>query len=124
MTDVDAERAIRANWQAQLTGMDAADTALLAAQFTPDATLRHMTGHVQALDDWLDGIRAGTFVYHEVLPRTVDVTVDGERAWLTGRILTGHRADGRGQTWRLELDQDFSNVDGRWLCTASRVTTW
>lgn len=124
MNDLDDEGAILENWQAQLRGMDAADTSLLAAQFTPDATLRHMTGYEQSLDDWMDGLRAGTFVYHEVLSRTVEVEVKDDEAWLTGRILTGFRPDGRGQTWRLEIDQDFRKVDGRWLCTASRVTTW
>lgn len=120
-----ARAAVLANWRAQLAAMDAADTDALAALFTPDATLTHMTGYVQALPDWMAGMAARQFVYHRVIEKAVDVSVTGAAARLNGRILTGVTDDGSGQTWRLRVEQDLRrDADGRWRCTASRVTTW
>lgn len=112
------------NWQTQLQAMDESDTETLAGCFTPDAVLVHMTGYTQALDDWMAGMRARTFVYHRVVPKDVDVTIDGDRAELVGRVLTGVTDDGSGQTWRLRITQDLARIDGDWLCTRSVVTTW
>lgn len=118
----EAREAILRNWTAQLRGMDEADTDLLAAQFTPEATLTHMTGVVQPLDAWMAGIRARHFVYHEVIEQSVDIEVTGESARLVGHILTGVRRDGSGQTWPLRVEQDLVAGPTGWLCTASRVT--
>ena len=120
MSEVGREE-ILANWRAQLQGMDEADTELLAAQFSPDATLTHMTGFVQPLADWMRGIRARTFVYHRVIERGVDVALDGDTARLVGRVITGVTDDGSGQAWRLRIEQDLARTPDGWLCTASRV---
>lgn len=125
MTDDPVLRA----WQAQLTAMDAGDTAGLREVFSADATLTHMTGHVQSLDDWLAGMERRDFVYHRIAER--EVSIDRRTATtarLVGRIVTGITDDGSGQAWPLRLEQDYTQVSGaadtrtQWRCTASRVT--
>ena len=114
---------ILAVWEAQLEAMDAGDTEALRACCTPDMTLTHMTGHRQPLAEWLTGIRRGTFVYHRLVERSVEITeVDGERAVLVGHIVTGITDDGSGHAWRLRMDQRYVRRHGEWLCEASRVS--
>lgn len=116
---------VLANWRAQLEAMDQADTAALERLFAPDAVLVHMTGHRQDLSDWLAGMRAQRFVYHQVVDKGIrSIEVDGDRARLVGRVITGVTDDGSGQAWRLEIGQDFVRIGGRWVCTESRVTMW
>ncbi|GAB3701898.1 nuclear transport factor 2 family protein [Mariniluteicoccus flavus] len=116
---------ILTNWRTQLTAMDEADTSALAACFTPDATLVHMTGYRQPLDEWMDGIRARQFVYHRVVEKSVEVTIqDDDNAKVSGHILTGVTDDGSGQTWPLDVAQDFVRIGDAWLCSSSRVTMW
>lgn len=112
------------NWATQLQAMDEADTATLAECFTPDGVLVHMTGYRQPLEDWMAGIRAGEFVYHQVIEHDVTVTELSEEqgtAILHGHITTGHRADGSGQAWPLDVRQRFVLTDGEWLCRESVV---
>lgn len=123
MTDRGAgDAGVLANWADQLRAMDAADTEALAALFTPDATLVHMTGHVQPLEAWMAGIRAREFVYHRVVEQGVDVEVGGDTARLVGRIVTGVTDDGSGQAWPLRVEQDLVRSGSAWLCRQSRVT--
>ncbi len=109
-------------WQRQLAAMDAGDTAALAECFTDDAHLVHMTGYVQPLEEWMREMRAGKFVYHEVIEQGAEVKVDGETAVLDGRAITGYRSDGSGQAWPLRMRQSYRLVEGNWLCEESRVT--
>lgn len=113
---------ILANWKTQLQAMDEADTETLAACFTPDAVLVHMTGVQQPLHEWMAGIRRRQFVYHQVIEHDVDATVDGDRASVVGNITTGYRADGSGQAWPLHVVQDFVHTADGWLCRRSTVT--
>lgn len=110
------------NWRTQLRAMDEADTETLAACFTPDGVLVHMTGVRQPVDVWMEGIRRGDFVYHQVIEHDVSVDMQGDTATLTGNITTGHRPDGSGQAWPLHVVQDLRRTDAGWLCTESRVT--
>lgn len=86
--------------------------------------LVHLTGYAQPVDEWMAGIRAGTFVYHGVVPKDVEVDVDGDAARLVGRITTGVTDDGSGQTWRLRCEQALERHGDEWLCTRSTVTMW
>lgn len=104
--------------------MDSADTDLLRSCFTPDAVLVHMTAYRQPLDEWMDGINRGEFVYHRLVERSVELTSLTEKtAHVQGYITTGITDDGSGQAWNLRCEQDFVlTLDGRWLCSESRVT--
>lgn len=115
------ETEILANWQTQLRAMDEADTRTLAECFTDDAVLVHMTGHRQPLDEWLAGMRAGEFVYRQVLEHDVDVIVGDGSASLHGHITTGYRPDGSGQAWPLDVRQTFTKTGDEWLCTESVI---
>ncbi len=119
MTGTDAVLAV---WRRQLEAMDAGDTEALTACFTPDAHLVHMTGYVQPLDEWMEGIQQGQFVYHQVIEEGAEVSTGQDTAHLVGRVVTGYRPDGSGQAWPLRMDQTYRLVDGSWLCTESRVT--
>ncbi|GAB2493574.1 hypothetical protein GCM10027030_28630 [Luteococcus sediminum] len=116
-----AREEILHNWKVQLQAMDGADTDQLRQCFTQDAVLVHMTGYLQPLKEWLAGMRAGEFVYHQVVEHDVQVEVDGDKASLQGRITTGYRPDGSGQAWPLDVRQDLVAADGEWLVAESRV---
>lgn len=120
-SDDAAREQILHNWKVQLQAMDEADTDQLRQCFTPDAVLVHMTGYRQPLEEWLAGLRAGEFVYHQVIEHEVQVRVDGETASLHGRITTGYRPDGSGQAWPLDVRQDLVAADDEWLVFESRV---
>lgn len=122
MSDAEDRAAIEANWAAQLDGMDRADTELLRAQFTPDATLVHMTGYHQPLDEWMAGIRRREFVYHRLVEHDHSLDLTGDVALLTGHITTGITDDGSGQAWPLTCEQHFRRTAAGWLCTESQVT--
>lgn len=103
--------------------MDASDTDALAACFTSDMTLTHMTGHRQPLSEWLDGIQRRRFVYHRLEEHSVEIVdIDGDRATLVRYITTGITDDGSGQAWRLRMEQDYVRLSNAWLCRASRVS--
>lgn len=119
-----AREEILENWSQQLEGMDSADTDLLRPCFTRDAVLVHMTGYVQPLDEWMDGINRGEFVYHRLEERSVEITSLAEKtAHIQGFITTGITDDGSGHAWNLHCEQDFVlTSNGHWLCSESRVT--
>lgn len=110
-------------WRVNLEAMDAGDTETLRSCFTPDASLVHMTGYVQPLDEWMAGIRRREFVYHRIAERSVTVTeLTPTRATVVGRIVTGITDDGSGQAWPLRVENIVQRIDGEWLFTQSKVT--
>ena len=110
-------------WRTQLEAMDAGDVVALRRCFTPDMTLTHMTGYVQPLDEWLAGVDRGTFVYHRLVERSVEITdVSDDCAELVGYVTTGITDDGSGQAWNLRMEQEYRRSGAVWRCLASRVS--
>ncbi|MBT2551714.1 nuclear transport factor 2 family protein [Arthrobacter sp. ISL-5] len=124
----DAEEQDRAeildNYRAQLRAMVDGDADVLGELLTEDFTLTHMTGYLQAKQEWLAQMRAGQFVYHDAQERNVSLHVDGDTARLVGRIVTDAAVYGSRASWPLQLTMDFIRKSGRWLAARSEATTW
>ncbi|KRE67285.1 hypothetical protein ASG92_14820 [Arthrobacter sp. Soil736] len=112
------------NYRAQLRAMVDGDTDVLGGLLTGDFTLTHMTGYLQAKQEWLAQMRAGQFVYHDAQEKDVTLDVDGDTARLVGRIVTDAAVYGSRAKWPLQLTMDFIRTDGRWLASRSEATTW
>lgn len=123
MTIQDQEASeVIAVWRAQCAAMDAGDAAGIRDCFTTAATLTHMTGYVQPLDEWLDGIRRRQYVYHRLEEHDVEIrSLEADRARLVGHITTGITDDGSGQAWPLTCEQDYVRTEDGWRCANSRV---
>lgn len=112
------------NYRAQLRAMVDGDTDVLGGLLTEDFTLTHMTGYLQAKQEWLAQMRAGQFVYHDAQEKDVTLDVDGDTARLVGRIVTDAAVYGSRANWPLQLTMDFIRAGGRWLASRSEATTW
>jgi len=99
-------------------------TQTCSVSCSEDFTLTHMTGYLQAKQEWLARMRAGQFVYHDAQERGVSLHVDGDTARLVGRIVTDAAVYGSRATWPLQLTMDFIRQSGRWLAARSVATTW
>ncbi len=104
--------------------MLAADVDRLDDLLADDFTAVHITGYEQPKADWLEQIRAGEMAYHDVQEQSVSVTIDGDTAVLTSRNLVTATIGGSRGTWPLESTTNYAKIDGTWLATSSRSTTY
>ena len=105
--------------------MIAADTTGLRAMMTADYTLQHMTDATQTAEDFLRGVRDGTFRYFSAEHDSTDVHIDGDRAVLIGKSRVRAAVyGGREHPWRLRGDFTLRKEQGRWKFTSSRASTY
>ena len=62
----------------------AADVAGLGAMTTDDLTYTHSSGVTETKAEFLDGLRAGKYVYREIVPRERRIRVHGDAAIVSG----------------------------------------
>ena len=105
--------------------MIAKDTAALGLLLNDDFVLVHMTGMRQPKGEYLRSIAQGTLNYFSYEDTQLDITVKENRALLIGRSRVNAAVFGsRRHTWRLQLDIDLEEKDGRWLMTEARASTY
>jgi hypothetical protein len=119
-----SERAIRANYELQREAMVVGDTDALDNLLAGGFTLTHMTGHVQAKEEWLAAIRSGEMTYHAMEDVEVSVAVDGAAAELTARTRTEATIWGGHGTWQLRLRMTYAYDGESWLPTSAVASTW
>ena len=122
MTDEEQIRELyRDYWEAMI----AKDADALRTMMSDDYALLHMTGVRQFREDFLRGLRKGTFNYYSAEHDSIDVQVSGESAEMIGksRVLAAVYGGGK-HSWRLQGDFTLRKEDGRWKLTSSRASTY
>ena len=90
-----------------------------------DYTLRHMTGIEQSGEVFLRGLLDGTFNYRSAEHDSIEVTLCGDTARMTGKSrVTASVYGGGWHRWRLRGDFTLRKEKGVWKLTGSRASTY
>ena len=92
---------------------------------TEDYYLLHMTGVKQSAEVFLKRLQDGTFNYYSAEHDDIEVTVDGDRAKMTGksRVLAAVYGGGRHR-WHLQGDFTLRKEQGDWKLSSSKASTY
>lgn len=104
--------------------MLAGDDEQLRSLTAPNFTLRHITGYVQSLGDWLQEMSLGQFIYYGIDVKSVSVTVGDGHAALVARTLTDAQVYGSRNVWRLQLEMNYVLEQGRWIAESAVASIW
>ena len=87
--------------------------------------LVHMTGMRQSKREYIDSIMNGTLNYFSAETEGLDITVDGDRATMTGRSRVNAAVFGGGRhTWRLQLKFELMHRADGWKLTRAQASTY
>ena len=97
----------------------------LRGLMSSDYCLYHMTGVKQSADEFLNGLKNGTFNYYSANHDDIVVSVDGDEATMTGksRVVAAVYGGGKG-SWRLQGDFTLRKENENWKFTSSRASTY
>ncbi len=97
----------------------------LRSLMSSDYCLYHMTGVKQSADEFIEGLKNGTFNYYSAEHDDIVVSVDGDEATMTGksRVVAAVYGGGKG-SWRLQGDFTLRRENGNWKFTSSRASTY
>lgn len=104
--------------------MLAADTAALRSLTAATFTLRHMTGYVQPLNDWLHEMEMGEFIYYSVEIRRTEITLRDAHAVLLARTVTDARVYGNRANWQLQLELQYRFEQDHWVAERALASVW
>ena len=101
------------------------DVAKLNEILSEDYTLTHMTGLRQSKSDYINSVTNGELKYYEVINDDIEVTINGDIAYIIGKSRTLASPFGMNKSWwKLKQDLTLKNVDGRWVITSSIASTY
>lgn len=90
-----------------------------------DYYLEHMTGVRQTREEFLAGLRAGTFNYYSAEHDAIKVRVNDNLAEMIGKSrVTAAVYGGSKKPWRLQGYFTLKKEDGTWKMTSSRASTY
>ncbi len=122
---VDENETIRELYRRYWRCMISRDAQGLRELMAEDYTLTHMTGVKQSAEAFLDGLLRGTFHYYSAEHDSIDVTITGDSATMTGRSRVLAAVYGGGKhNWRLQGDFTLRKQNGTWRFTGSRASTY
>ena len=122
MEDIEQIRGLyREYWRCMI----AKDADGLRGMMTEDYTLLHMTGVRQSREEFLRGLENGTFNYYSAEHDSIEVTLSGDTAALTGksRVLAAVYGGGK-HWWKLRGDFTLRKEGGAWKLTGSAASTY
>lgn len=87
--------------------------------------LVHMTGMHQNKREYIRAIMDGTLNYFSEETDSIDISISGDRAEMTGHSVVAAAVFGGGRhTWRLSLKFDVKKTDGEWKLAKAQASTW
>jgi len=97
----------------------------LRSLMSADYSLYHMTGVRQSADEFLNGLKNGTFNYYSAEHDDIVVSVHGDEATMIGksRVVAAVYGGGKG-SWRLQGDFTLRKENGNWKFASSRASTY
>ena len=97
----------------------------LRSIMTEDYYLMHMTGMKQSRETFLTGLVDGTFNYYSAVHDDIEVSVNENKATMTGKSRVMAAVYGGGKhRWRLQGDFTVRKEDGVWKLASSRASTY
>ena len=112
-------------YEAMYQAMIAKDTVALGKILSEDSVLVHMTGQRQPRQEYLREIASGVLNYYSVNTDSLDITLEGDTARMVGKSRVNAAVYGGGRhTWRLRMDSQLRKIDGEWLITYSKASTY
>ena len=101
------------------------DTEGLRKMFSSDYYLLHMTGVRQGVDEFLNGLKNGTFNYFSADHDDIRVDITGDTAKMVGKSRVVAAVYGGGKnSWRLQGDFTLRKENGNWKLTSSKASTY
>lgn len=101
------------------------NTEGLRSLMSLDYCLYHMTGVKQSADEFLKGLKNGTFNYYSAVHDDIVVDVKENEATMTGKSRVVAAVYGGGKSsWRLRGDFTLRKENGRWKFLSSRASTY
>ena len=116
---MDERETIRDLYRAYWRGMIAGDVEALRRHMAEDYFLQHMTGVRRSREEFLRGLRDGTFRYFSAEHEAIEVTVCGDTASIVAAVYGG-----RKHSWRLLGDFTLRKENEAWRFTSSRASTY
>ena len=105
--------------------MIAKDEPKLERIHDSEFVLIHMTGMHQSKREYIRAIMDGTLNYYSEETNSIDVSVSGDTAVITGRSKVTAAVFGGGRhTWRLALKFDVKKTVDGWKLTKAVASTW
>ena len=97
----------------------------LRSLMSSDYCLYHMTGVKQSADEFLNGLKSGTFNYFSAEHDDIIVKIQGDEATMTGKSRVVAAVYGGGKrSWRLQGDFTLKKENENWKFTSSRASTY
>ena len=122
---MDERETIRALYREYWRCMIAKDAQGLRALMAEDYVLLHMTGLRQTREEFLHGLRDGTFCYYSAEHDSIEVTISGDSAAMIGRSrVLAAVYGGRKTSWKLQGNFTLRKENGGWRFTDSRASTY
>ena len=121
----DEEEIVKNCYRKMYQGMINKDKDLMSKVLHPSFTLIHMTGMRQPKEEFIQAVMDGTLNYNSASHHSIDVTLKGNEAELTGRSLVHAAVFGGGwHTWRLQLRCHLKCENGSWLIIKAAASTY
>ena len=122
---MDERKTIRALYREYWRCMIAKDAQGLRALMAEDYVLLHMTGLRQTREEFLRGLRDGTFRYYSAEHDSIEVTISGDTAAMIGRSrVLAAVYGGRKTSWKLQGNFTLRKENGAWRFTCSCASTY
>lgn len=110
----DEQKAVLTAFEAMQQAMIDKDIEMLNALVTKDKIFTHMSGKVQTKDEFFGEIANGTLNYYRYMIHDPVVSINGDRATLTGSTTLTAKVYGISGRWTLPTQAHFVRVDNVW----------
>lgn len=90
-----------------------------------DYILIHMTGIKQTKEDYINSVIIGELKYYESVHESIDVSINNNTATIIGKTKTLASPFGMNTSWwRLRQDLEAKKINGNWMLTKSKASTY
>ncbi len=90
-----------------------------------DYVLVHMTGMKQSKEDYIESVKNGELSYFETKHESIEVTINGNEATILGKTKTLASPFGSSKSWwNLRQDLKAKKINGKWILTYSKASTY
>ena len=101
------------------------NTVALDSLMSNEFVLTHMTGKKENKNDYLQDIKNGQLNYYTEKTDSINVAVNGDKAEMVGRSkVSADVYGGSRNTWNLQLAFTLEQVNGKWLQTSCKASTY
>ena len=101
------------------------DMTLLNSILSDNYVLVHMTGMKQSKNEYMESVKTGELKYFESIHESIEVNIDGDYATIIGKTKTLASPFHSGKSWwRLRQDLEVKKIDGKWVLTHSKASTY